>query len=79
MTDVTKSRLTILTDAYLQLEKKLLLGGGPEKIEKIHKQGKLTARERIDLLLAAGRVVIASLQRQLVHEMRHETSLIVGR
>lgn len=51
MTDVTKSRLTILTDAYLQLEKKLLLGGGPEKIEKIHKQGKLTARERIDLLL----------------------------
>lgn len=45
------SRLRELTDDYLRLEKKLKLGGGPEKIEKIHKQGKLTARERIDLLL----------------------------
>jgi acetyl-CoA carboxylase carboxyltransferase component len=47
----TSSRLRELTDDYLRLEKKLLLGGGPEKIEKIHKQGKLTARERIGLLL----------------------------
>ena len=47
----TNSRLRELTDDYLQLEKELLLGGGPEKIEKIHKQGKLTARERIGLLL----------------------------
>ena len=46
-----KSRLSTLNEEYLQLEKKLLLGGGPEKIEKIHKQGKLTARERIELLL----------------------------
>lgn len=46
-----KSRLSTLNEEYLQLEKKLLLGGGPEKIEKIHKQGKLTARERIKLLL----------------------------
>ena len=46
-----KSRLRELTDEYLALEKKLKLGGGPEKIEKIHKQGKLTARERIELLL----------------------------
>jgi len=45
------SRVRELTDDYLRLEKKLKLGGGPEKIEKIHKQGKLTARERIDLLL----------------------------
>src|SRR5947207_9895812 len=44
-------RLRALTDDYLALERKLKLGGGPEKIEKIHKQGKLTARERIDLLL----------------------------
>ncbi len=28
-----------------------LLGGGPEKIEKQHKEGKLTARERLDILL----------------------------
>ena len=46
-----KSRLRTLADEYLRLEKHLKLGGGPEKIEKIHKQGKLTARERIDLLL----------------------------
>src|SRR5436190_7043035 len=47
----SSSRLRALTDDYLALERKLKLGGGPEKIEKIHKQGKLTARERIDLLL----------------------------
>jgi acetyl-CoA carboxylase carboxyltransferase component len=51
MKDQTKSRLRELTDEYLRLEHKLKLGGGPEKIEKIHKQGKLTARERIELLL----------------------------
>lgn len=45
-----KTRLHLLTDEYLRLEHKLRLGGGAEKIEKIHKQGKLTARERIDLL-----------------------------
>jgi 3-methylcrotonyl-CoA carboxylase beta subunit len=44
-------RLRQLTDDYLSLEKELKLGGGPTKIEKIHQQGKLTARERIDLLL----------------------------
>src|SRR4051812_13401159 len=47
----TKSRLRQLTDEYLLLERQLKLGGGREKIDKIHKQGKLTARERIDLLL----------------------------
>jgi 3-methylcrotonyl-CoA carboxylase beta subunit len=45
------SRLRELTDEYLALETKLKLGGGPDKIAKIHKQGKLTARERINLLL----------------------------
>lgn len=48
------SRLQRLTNEYLELEELLKLGGGPEKIEKIHKQGKLTARERIDLLLDEG-------------------------
>ncbi len=47
----TESRLRSLTDEYLRLEHKLRLGGGPEKIDKIHKHGKLTARERVDLLL----------------------------
>jgi 3-methylcrotonyl-CoA carboxylase beta subunit len=45
------SRLRELTTELRQLEAKLRLGGGSEKIEKQHKQGKLTARERIDLLL----------------------------
>lgn len=45
------SRLAKLTEEYRELEQKLKLGGGPDKTEKIHKQGKLTARERIDLLL----------------------------
>ncbi len=53
MKNQQKSRLLQLTDEYLRLEKKLHLGGGAEKIEKIHKQGKLTARERIDLLFDA--------------------------
>jgi 3-methylcrotonyl-CoA carboxylase beta subunit len=48
-----KTRLRTLTDEYLRLERKLKLGGGAEKVEKIHKQGKLTARERVDLLLDA--------------------------
>lgn len=33
---------------------KAMEGGGPEKIEKIHKGGRLTARERIELLLDPG-------------------------
>jgi len=45
-----KSRLLELSEEFLRLERKLKLGGGAEKIEKIHKQEKLTARERIDLL-----------------------------
>ena len=51
--DTTDSagRLRHLTDDYLRLERKLKLGGGAEKIERVHKQGKLTARERIALLL----------------------------
>ncbi|PYS74592.1 MAG: propionyl-CoA carboxylase [Acidobacteria bacterium] len=47
---VRHGRLRELTDELRQLEEKLRLGGGPNKIQKQHKQGKLTARERIDLL-----------------------------
>lgn len=36
------------------LEAKLREGGGPDRIERQHKQGKLTARERISLLLDPG-------------------------
>ncbi len=49
--DRKQSRLRTLTDEYKRLEDKLILGGGSDKIERIHKQGKLTARERIEILL----------------------------
>ena len=45
------SRLRDLTEELRALEAKLRLGGGPDKIAKQHKAHKLTARERIDLLL----------------------------
>jgi 3-methylcrotonyl-CoA carboxylase beta subunit len=47
----TPKRLRQLTDELQQLETRLSLGGGPDKIERQHQQGKLTARERIALLL----------------------------
>jgi acetyl-CoA carboxylase carboxyltransferase component len=49
--DAGRSRLRELTEELRALEARLRLGGGSEKIEKQHKQGKLTARERLDLLL----------------------------
>lgn len=51
------TRLRQLTDELQQLEAKLRLGGGPEKVERQHQQGKLTARERIELLLDPGAYV----------------------
>ena len=36
------------------LREQAMLGGGKERIQKQHEKGKLTARERIDLLLDAG-------------------------
>ena len=48
---VAPGRLGELTAELRQLEERLRAGGGPEKIERQHQQGKLTARERINLLL----------------------------
>jgi acetyl-CoA carboxylase carboxyltransferase component len=45
------TRLRELTDELDRLETRLRLGGGADKIDRQHQQGKLTARERIDLLL----------------------------
>ncbi|MEO7714485.1 MAG: carboxyl transferase domain-containing protein, partial [Gemmatimonadaceae bacterium] len=42
-----KSRLRELSAEIRVLEDRLRLGGGPDKIEKQHAQGKLTARERV--------------------------------
>jgi len=47
----TTSRLRELTNELQQLEERLRLGGGPDKIDRQHQQGKLTARERIEKLL----------------------------
>src|SRR5438067_1431626 len=52
--EIKSSRLRQLTNELRELEAKLRLGGGGERIEKQHQQGKLTARERIDLLLDKG-------------------------
>ncbi|MEO8195024.1 MAG: carboxyl transferase domain-containing protein [Gemmatimonadales bacterium] len=48
------SRLRELSAEVRELEKKLRLGGGPDRIAKLHKQGKLSARERIDKLCDPG-------------------------
>lgn len=45
--------LKLLVSKMQQKLDKIELGGGKKRIEKIHAQGKLTARERIDLLLDA--------------------------
>lgn len=47
-------------DAIQELDKrreKAMMGGGQLKIDKQHQQGKLTARERIDILLDKGKFV----------------------
>ena len=44
------SRLRELSAGLRELEARLRLGGGPDKIERQHAQGKLTARERIERL-----------------------------
>ncbi|MEE9132094.1 MAG: acyl-CoA carboxylase subunit beta [Gemmatimonadota bacterium] len=45
-----KSRMRHLAQQLQLLEAELRMGGGPKKVEKQHGEGKLTARERLDLL-----------------------------
>lgn len=45
------------TSSSLSWKKKVLLGGGKERIQKQHQQGKLTARERTHYLLDEGSFV----------------------
>jgi len=47
-------RLERLTSELKQLEDRLRQGGGADRIERQHRQGKLTARERITRLFDAG-------------------------
>jgi acetyl-CoA carboxylase carboxyltransferase component len=48
------NRLRELSDEVRSLEKKLLEAGGAKKLERLHAQGKLSARERVDLLRDKG-------------------------
>ncbi|MDQ3208215.1 MAG: acyl-CoA carboxylase subunit beta [Gemmatimonadota bacterium] len=45
------SRLRALTEEYQQLAAKLQKGGGPARIARMHEQGKLSPRERVQQLL----------------------------
>lgn len=47
-------RLRALSAEVRALEERLRQGGGPEKVAKLHKQGKLSARERVTLLCDPG-------------------------
>ncbi len=49
-----EAHMRLLVDQITRLEERLKLGGGPERIAKQHKSGKLTARERIERLLDPG-------------------------
>jgi 3-methylcrotonyl-CoA carboxylase beta subunit len=50
----TAGHMKQLVDSLLEIEDRLRQGGGPKKIEKQHRDGKLTARERISQLLDRG-------------------------
>ena len=52
--DPTADHIRALVTQIDDLEEKLRAGGGPAKIEKQHKDGKLTARERIAKLIDPG-------------------------
>ena len=49
----TEKMNVLIADLHKNLQE-VYLGGGVKKIEKLHQQNKLTARERIDLLLDTG-------------------------
>ncbi|MEW6747276.1 MAG: carboxyl transferase domain-containing protein [Planctomycetota bacterium] len=57
--------MTSKLDKLKQLRGATLSGGGPDRIEAQHAKGKLTARERIDLLVDEGSFV--ELDRYVVH------------
>jgi 3-methylcrotonyl-CoA carboxylase beta subunit len=47
-------RLRTLSDEYRELAARLRQGGGPERIARMHQQGKLAPRERVERLLDPG-------------------------
>ncbi|MGE0703330.1 MAG: acyl-CoA carboxylase subunit beta, partial [Vicinamibacterales bacterium] len=66
-------------DVLLDLERRAELGGGPERLERQHAAGKLTARERIELLFDPG--TFEELDKLVTHRCRDfgmEEQLIPG-
>ncbi|MEM1329373.1 MAG: acyl-CoA carboxylase subunit beta [Planctomycetota bacterium] len=51
MPDTTPNDLRSLTAEFLATEEQIRQGGGPKAVERQHKKGRLTARERINLLV----------------------------
>ena len=51
-------RLRELSAEVRELEEKLRLAGGAKKLQKLHEQGKLSARERVDLLRDPGSTML---------------------
>jgi 3-methylcrotonyl-CoA carboxylase beta subunit len=49
-----ESRLRQLSDEYRRLAERLRQGGGAERVARMHKQGKLAPRERVEGLLDQG-------------------------
>jgi propionyl-CoA carboxylase beta chain len=69
------------TKRLLELREKSLLGGGQDRIDAQHQKGKLTARERIDLLVDPGTFV--EIDRFVTHRCREfgmdaEKNVILG-
>lgn len=56
MRDITEGVIDMAgrLEEFFEKNDKIILGGGQEKIEKQHKAGKLSARERIDILCDEG-------------------------
>ncbi|HEY3012810.1 MAG TPA: carboxyl transferase domain-containing protein [Gemmatimonadales bacterium] len=50
----TANRLRARTEEYLRLAARLREGGGPARVAKMHQQGKLAPRERVERLLDPG-------------------------
>ena len=53
-TTLGQGRLATLAEELRELRSALLQEGGPERIQRQHDQGKLTARERVGRLLDSG-------------------------
>jgi methylmalonyl-CoA decarboxylase subunit alpha len=70
MSEKPSSLLRPLVEELHERREKARLGGGPKKIERQHAAEKLTARERLDLLLDAGSFTELGLHAGIHHSVR---------